>query len=334
MTYFEDGKKFNANIIYVVQDKPLGTGHAVKLVEPYIDSDFIVLPGDNIVDSQVVADVLKSRPPSILITESRIPSKYGVVLLSGKVVKRIIEKPEQKISNLISTGIHYFTTNIFEYISLPTTYEEYYLTSVVQSMMRKEKVYGVFTSGNWVDAVYPWDLLNVNAVGLLTIKLGVSGRIEKNVTLRGNIHIGENSKIRSGCYLIGPLIIGKNCEIGPNVCITPSTSIGDNVEIEAYSVIKNSLIMNDVSIGATSYIANTVIGDGVKIGTHFVSVNEKVSVVMENEIHNVDVGSLIGEDTTIRNCVTINPGCVIGAHCKIGSMCRITTHLQNNSIVM
>jgi glucose-1-phosphate thymidylyltransferase len=49
MSFFSDGSKFGAKITYVIQDKQLGTAHALLHVKPFIKEDFILLSGDNII---------------------------------------------------------------------------------------------------------------------------------------------------------------------------------------------------------------------------------------------------------------------------------------------
>jgi glucose-1-phosphate thymidylyltransferase len=134
---------------------------------------------------------------------------------------------------------------------------------------------------------------------------------------------------------VGPVVIGKGCDIGPNVCIYPSTSIGDNVSISPFSVIRHSLIMNDVEIGSSSTIHNSVLGDGVRIGSHFTSSNARAMIETESGIHTIDdIGSIIGEDSEIANQVTASPGLILGARCKVSSFNRLTGNIPNKSIVM
>lgn len=336
MSYFEDGKDFGAKIIYVTESKQLGTAHALSTAKDYISSDFIVLPGDNIIEPKTVYDLLKEHMKnSALIVESEVPSKYGVVVLSGNIIKNIIEKPEEKISNLISTGIYCFTPQIFEEIENKMAEGKYDLTSVLQGVLPKTKLRGIFSSGIWVDAIYPWDLLSVNAKALTRIKSGISGTLEKNVTLKGPVLIGAGTVIRANSYIMGPAVIGKGCEIGPNVCIYPSTSIGDNVQIAPFSMLKHSIVMNDVLISSSSTILHSVIGEGVKIGSSFSGNSEKATILLEAEMHEIEnVGTLIGEDTIIGNGVIATPGSIIGANCKIASQVKIEKAIPNNSIVV
>ncbi|MCK5562151.1 MAG: NTP transferase domain-containing protein [Thermoplasmata archaeon] len=362
MTYFEDGKKFKVKIKYVEQRKQLGTAHALKQAEKYIDSRFLVLPGDNIIESEGISTLLKPTKKkwdaSILITECETPSKYGVVGMDGKRVKTIVEKPmisgdfehtgmpsilsfalwqhqEKSLSNYISTGICNFPPEVFKIIDVVANEEKYGLTDVVLEMIAKgNNIRGVMTD-TWADAVYPWDLLNMNAVALGHAKSLKSGKLESNVMIKPPVEIGEDTTIHANSYIVGPVIIGKGCEIGPNACIYPSTSIGDNVTIEPFTELKNDVIMNDVRIGSSSMISHSVIGSGTNLGSNFVAESSVEEVQLKDTLQELrHIGTIIGENCVIGHNVVALPGTVIGANCKVASLKALKENIRDNSIVV
>jgi glucose-1-phosphate thymidylyltransferase len=337
MTYFEDGQKFGVNIEYEVQDKQLGTAHALSLAEGKVGEAFLVLPGDNIADPSIVRDLLASQAPNtIAVTESNLPSKYGVVLLRGKQVTRIVEKPESLMGNLISTGIFQLSSKIFGTIKQCAQQGSHDMTAVFQFLLDNgEKISALKTSARWSDVVYPWDLLDLNARVLSEGGEATAGTLESGVHIRGNVQIGEGSVIRSGTYIEGPVRIGRGCDIGPNVCILPSVSIGDNVSVQSSTEIRNSLIMSDVTIGSGSLISHSVVGDGSRLGAHFVAGAEKAQVILDKEIHTVPcLGVIMGEDTVAGNCVTVEPGVFIGSSCRIASLKNISRMVPDNTSVV
>jgi len=337
MTYFEDGQKLGVNISYEVQDKQLGTAHALSLAEGKTGERFLVLPGDNIADPSMVKDILASDEPySIAVTESQLPSKYGVVLLKGRQVTGVVEKPESNLGNLISTGLFHMSSRVFSHIRSCASAGHHDITAVFQSILASgERIAAVKTAARWSDVVYPWDLLDLNARVLTEGAGAVAGTIESGVHIRGNVQVGEGSVIRSGTYIEGPVRIGRGCDIGPNVCLLPSVSIGDNVNIQSSTEIRNSLVMNDVTIGPGALVSHSVIGDGSRLGAHFVAGAEKAQVILEREIHVVPaLGVILGEDTVVGNCVTVEPGVFIGSSCRIGSLRNIPKNVPDNSSVV
>jgi glucose-1-phosphate thymidylyltransferase len=339
MSYFEDGGEWGVKISYIEQKKRVamaGTAYALSMVRKHIKGDFLVLPGDNIIGPKLIEDLLGEKAKNrIVITESDMPSKYGVVELSGKVVRNIVEKPEQHIGNLISTGIYKFSDDVFKVIDKVMKSDKYDLTSVIQHMIPKIKVRAVKTTGVWNDVVYPWDMLELNATALRKCASKTSGRIDKGVTMKGPVSIGEGTIIRSGTHIMGPVVIGEGCEIGPSVCIYPSTSIGDNVRMGAFSVVEHSVLMNDVILSAGSYLSHSVLGEGVEVGPQFCASEDSVRMELEDEYRQVDrLGALVGEKTVIGSQVSAKSGSVIGSKCRIAHHTRIDGKVEDKTTVM
>jgi len=303
-----------------------------------LEGRFLVLPGDNIIEPETIKPLAKAKKEwAVVIARSPTPSKYGVVSMDGKPIRRIVEKPEQEISNLISTGIYQLSDEIFPHIeTVSDHFKKNDMTSVIQHCIDNDmKVVGEMSEGKWIDAVYPWDLLPLNAEALKDIEVGRAGKVEPNVILNGPVILGEGSVIRSGTYIQGPVAIGKGCDIGPNVVILPATSLGNNVTVNPFTEIRNSVVMSDVSVGGASVISHTVIGDGCRIGSHFSSCSEKANAILDNEIYELEyIGSILGDDVEVGNQVVVTSGVIIGPNSKISSMKNVTSNVKDKSLVM
>src|SRR5256886_1461954 len=164
----------------------------------------------------------------------------------GMIPVGITEKPTEVISNLINTGAYALDERIFEEIDRLAKVGKHDLPSAVSALAQRTPVLALRTEGTWVDALYPWDLLRLNATALKAAPEVRSGTIEPAVTIRGRVSIGDGCVIRSGAYLQGPLSLGPGCEIGPNAVLLPSTSLGKNVRIGAHTSVANSILMDDV----------------------------------------------------------------------------------------
>ena len=117
MSHFEDGGEFGASIEYIRQEKQLGTAHALSLVSEKAGDVFLVIAGDNIISKDTLDQFVRTaQAPSMLVTHSDVPSKYGVVTLDGDIVTSIDEKPEVHMGNLISTGIYLLDRNFLDTI--------------------------------------------------------------------------------------------------------------------------------------------------------------------------------------------------------------------------
>ena len=321
----------------MAQEKQLGTAHALLMASDRLGGDdFLVLAGDNLIDAKTVFDLLdKHDGPSIVVTESEMPSKYGVTKVEGGRVVAIEEKPQWRMGNIISTGIYYFTPDMLKHFDQETLSRELGITQVLKPILQDVKVSAVFSSGKWIDAVYPWDLIEVNAAALDNKGNGINGVVESGVTIKGAVTVGLGSRIRSGCYIEGPVSIGEGCDIGPNVTIQASTSIGDAVTIEPFTLISNSVIMRNVRIGSHSHLSNSVIDEGVKVRAGLFAASSSAYTRVDREFFKLsNIGALIGEDTSIGSRVVISPGSIIGAGCRVEDGVRLNGNLENKSVVV
>jgi len=335
MEYFKDYK--NIKITYVIQDRQLGTAHALLQAKKHIKDSFIVLAGDNIIDPGSIAKLLKDQSEySLLIKEHPHPSKYGVVFVENRSIRRIVEKPKEDVGKYISTGIYKLPRSVFTDIEQYTSEGAHALSSIIQSLVDKGKNINTVLAKSWMDIVYPWDLISVNEAMIQGAAACTSGVIEKGVTLKGPVTIGKDTKIYSGCYIVGPVVIGDSCEIGPNACIFPSTSIGNNTAVHPFSEIRSSVIMDDVHIASNSHISHSVIGKGCIIGDSFSTITGKTMIEVDNEFKRLEtpIGAMVGEDCIIESHVVVDPGKIIGRKCKISPMKHIIKNIPSESKVM
>ncbi|AKB27915.1 Glucose-1-phosphate thymidylyltransferase [Methanosarcina siciliae C2J] len=345
MNYFEDGLNFGVNITYVEQKAQLGTAHAIEQAKKQIspeDSEFLVLNGDNLVESKTIADLLNNYEgdASLLTVRMEETAGYGVVLKENKRVTRILEKRPGDLSHIVNTGIYIFTPQVFETIEKTPISEngEYAITDTLQLMIDEGKVVtSIPTESKWLDAVHAWDLLKANSTVLNSSRnLKQEGEIEEGVIIRGKVAIGKNSRIRAGTYIVGPVVIGENCDIGPNVVILPSTTIGDNVSIRSFTEIQNSIIMNDCRISSHGQISNCIIGSNNTLGPGFTAEEkENLEININCKIHTAPkLGTILGDDNRIGDRVLVKAGVMIAVNCQVESGNTIYRDLPRDSVVL
>ncbi|UCF49164.1 MAG: NTP transferase domain-containing protein [Thermoplasmatales archaeon] len=325
-----------ANIHYVVQNKQLGTGHALLHAKDHIKDTFIVLSGDNITDNKSISKLINDDSKySILIKEHPNPSKYGVVFIERENLREIVEKPKEETGKFISTGIYKLPKTIFKKIEELASQGIYDLSSTIQSVIDDGNKINTILADLWRDIVYPWDLIQLNETMIKRTPLSLGGTIEKGVVIKNDVSIGKDTTIYSGCYIVGPVIIGEGCEIGPNVCIFPSTTIGNNSVVHPFSEVRNTVIMNNARIGSGSVIKNSVIGRGCIIKNNFSSMDGLSTIEIEGEYKKLEkIGTMIGEDCNIESNVIVEPGKIIGRRCNIAPLKIIRNNVPSNTKVM
>ncbi len=341
MDYFRDGVDFGVNITYVEQKGQLGTAHAIKQVSPYVDDEFIVLNGDNIVEAGTISDILAGRSgdATILTVVREHTEGYGVVVPEKHRVMKIIEKTKEDLSHNVNTGIYIFNPDIFDYIEATSISEtgEYAITDTIQQMIDDGKNVSMVNSKSmWLDAVYSWDLVKANAYILDRFEQPVNdGTIEDGAVVRGRVSIGPDTVIHPGSFVLGPVVIGKNCVISPNAVVLPSTTIGNNSTIEPSALIKNSIIMHDVRVGAFSYVSNSILGAHNSIGSHFITeTGENLFIEMKGILHKAaKLGTVIGDGNNIKHRVLTEPGNMISTGCSIASGVNVSKDIPRDSKV-
>lgn len=155
------GERFlDRPVTYIEQAQKLGTAHALKLCRDKSNNErFLLLYADDLHDREGLEAML-AHPRSLLVAEHPEPQRFGVVTLHpGGTVAGIVEKPEQPLSNLVSTGAMVLDRHIFNYEPELHPSGEYYLTSMFDKMIRDVPVMAVQTAG-WFPVAAPGDLLN------------------------------------------------------------------------------------------------------------------------------------------------------------------------------
>jgi len=327
--FFGSGEKYGVRIAYATQEKQLGTAHALNKVKDMVQDEFLVLPGDNLIESGTLADFVEYGPEAVLVKRVENPQRYGVVDAAADEVLRITEKPVDAGSNLVNTGIYAFNKDIFKY-----TENVLDIPDAINHMVAAgHAVKAVETKDTWLDVIYPWDVISLNHEILRNIKSGVGGAVEDGVTIQGPVIIGEGTVIRAGTCIYGPAVIGSGCEVGPNVSIMPSTSIGDNVVISSFCQVKNSVIGNDVTLGPGCFISDSAIDKGSNMKGRFTALGGVSEVRINNETPGINVGVIMGENCVVEANVTVQPGAIIGNYCQIQLSKLITGRLPDQALV-
>lgn len=338
MDHFEDGIDFGVNITYLEQNELLGTAHALGKAEDYIDEPFLVVNGDNLIDSRAVSELISARGDNVILAALRRHSgDYGVLMVEQERVKAIVEKPGRPCSGILNTGAYKFSPEIFQDIHNTPLSERgsYELTETISQMIAGgREIVPLIGKGVWADAIFAWDLLHANAMALGLKDMNIEGEVEEGAKIKGPVEVGEGSIIRSGSYLVGPVSIGEDCDIGPGVVILPSTSIGDSARIGPHSEVRNSIIMNDARIGSGAILSDSVLGASSILGDQMVVESGPCVVEVEEAFLRAEFGTILSDNVTAGARVMAHAGTVVGSGARIDSGCIIRGQIERESRVM
>lgn len=116
----------------------------------------------------------------------------------------------------------------------------------------------------------------------------------------------------------------------PLAYIHPGAKIARNVVVEPFTTIHNNVI-----IGSGTWIgSNVTIMEGARIGTNCrIFPGAVISAIPQDlKFEGEDSLTIIGDNTTVRECVTINRGTSATGRTKIGNNCLImaTAHIAHD----
>lgn len=145
-------------IKYVKQKEKLGTGQALHLCKNILGKDkFLMLYADDLQSKKDLTRCL-CYPLSVLVKEVKDPRRFGVVTVdkNGKILE-IVEKPENPLSNLVSTGVKVLDSRIFDYPLIQHPNGEYYITHPLAQLAKDHEIMAV-KADFWFPIGYPEDL--------------------------------------------------------------------------------------------------------------------------------------------------------------------------------
>ncbi len=352
--YFGDGKRFRLKIEYAEQRTALGTGDAVKVVEPFMNEDFLLVNGDLIFAPKTVREVIelhqKERPVATLaVVPVDKPENYGIVELENeKRVKRILEKPkrEEAPSNLANAGIYVLSPEIFAKLkeTSASARGELEIPDALSLLIGENKTVmaAKINSQDWLDIGRPWDLLEANRWALDRKKHKVYGTVEEGAHLIGPVTVAKNARIRSGAYIEGPVFIDEWSDIGPNCYIRSHTSIARRVRIGNSCEIKNSILMDGTHIGHLSYVGDSVLGKNCNFGAGTITANYRldegtVKMIVKEQVVNSErrkLGAILGDNVKTGINALLMPGIKVGNDSWIGPNVVVQRDLPPKSIIL
>jgi glucose-1-phosphate thymidylyltransferase len=243
--------EFELPAVFVEQKVQDGTAGAVKLAQPYVDQDVLIIFVDTIFETDL--SVIKNTDADgiIWVKEVEDYQRFGVVVIDQKGnMTKIVEKPDTPISKRANIGLYYIRNwkllyeGIDYVLTQPQNKGEYYLTDAFQYMIDKGAKLKVIDVEGWYDAGKLDTLLETNRIVLEKGKARRPKSVPAGVTIHDPVYIEDN-------VTLSKATIGPNVSIGAGSTIEGSTLsdtiVGQKTKVKG-SRLKNSLIGDDVTI--------------------------------------------------------------------------------------
>lgn len=251
-----------------------GTANAIyqnlNYMETFNPDYVLILSGDHIykMDYEVMLDYHKENNADITIAAMPVPkeeaSRFGIVVTDGEgKISEFQEKPPQPKSNLASMGIYIFSWKILKeaLIALENVQGcDFGKHIIPYCHERGQRLFAYEYNGYWKDVgtlgSY-WEA-NMELIDIIP-EFNLYEEYWKIYTNSGALP----PQYISGQAVVDRSVIGNGSEICGEVhnCV-----IGSGVTIGEGSVIRDSIIMQDVHIGRECVIDKSVIAESCKIG--------------------------------------------------------------------
>jgi len=296
------------DVAFVLQERQLGTGHAVMQARPLLEGKagtVLVLYGDT---PLITGDTLKQAYEAHLQNKNQVtvitahvqdPTGYGrIVRDQGGRIRAIVEHKdateEQRAIHEINSGMYFFEIpallKALDKLNNDNSQGEYYLTDTIEIILNDNGSAGAFLINDSTE------ILGINDRAQLAeaekimhdrivhahMKNGVTFILPETSVIGSQVEIGRDTVIYPGTILEGNTRIGEQCVIGPYSRIVDST-IGNDVHV-MNSVILESEIGEKTKVGPFAYLrpgsrigCNVKIGDFVEVKKSEIGDNTKVS---------------------------------------------------------
>ena len=265
-----DGSQWGLEITYLPQESPLGLAHAVIVGRDYIgDDDFVMYLGDNLLMDglgRFVEEFERHKPNAqIFLARVREPERFGVAVLEGDRVVRLVEKPKEHISDLALVGVYLFDRTVHQAIDTiePSWRGELEITDSIQAMVDSGRtVRAELVTGWWKDTGKLEDLLEANQMMLSRLQPKIDGDVDGRSRLVGTVVIGSGAKV-SRSVVRGPAIIGRNTIVEDSL-IGPNASIYEDCAVSG-SQIEDSIVMERCRLEDVQGVSQSLLGKDVEV---------------------------------------------------------------------
>jgi NDP-sugar pyrophosphorylase family protein len=158
-SFFGNGSRFEMDIRYSFENKPLGTAGALKNAISLLDNEFFTIYGDSypFLDFSNVLDYFHSKNKLALMTVYKNNNLYGSsnTIISGEMVTKYNKKEKTPEMTYIEYGVNLFRKDILKRIPDDSFYE---MGGVFNSLIEENQLLSYEIKERFYEIGSPWGL--------------------------------------------------------------------------------------------------------------------------------------------------------------------------------
>lgn len=314
-----------AGIEWIVQERQLGTGHAVGSAREVFEGfsgTVMILNGDvPSITRETLSRLLAShreRGAALTFVTARLdePRGYGRVVrgaggkLSGIVEERDATDAEKKIDE-INAGVYAVSAGFLfpalAGLTSDNSQNEYYLTDIVGAALRRGETVGTVEAGdareimgiNTREELALMEKILQERINRRWMEAGVTLKDPQTTYIEEGVTIGRDTVIGPNTHLLGASVVGERCRIDGSAYLT-GARLASGVHLRFSVVLTDCEVGEDAIIGPFAHLRpGTRLGRGVHIG-NFVEAKEAAIGEGSKANHLTYLGDVtIGRETNI-----------------------------------
>jgi mannose-1-phosphate guanylyltransferase len=281
--HFGDGAALGVRMSYVYEDRPLGSGRAVKAAARAAGATgtLVVCNGDILTNIDLTGMIARHRETGATLSLSLAavddPWTYGVVDVDADLrINYFVEKPPQgtEPSNLINGGTWLWEPEMLHRIPDDETAvrdgfaERVLFPGIIADGLRAQG----FTEDLWVDVGSPERYLRATQLLLARtaeqagapVMVQDGAEIDPTAIIQGHVLIGRGTRIGARAKIIGPTVIGHDTIVGADAVIDAS-AIWEEARIGDGAKVTDSILGAYAGIGDRASVTEAVMGNGAEV---------------------------------------------------------------------
>lgn len=297
---------------WIEQPEAKGMGNALLCARDFLnqqkESAFAVIDPVNYKAGNILSKALDAHPeqPHLFGSNTTTPWLYGIAELDsdGNFINMVEKPPQRTEKTTIKVEGMYILNDVYLDILGKTTEEEYNFEVALNVLSEKGPIPFSMLEKEILSLKLPWQLLSFKNELLADQKTyrGNNISISSSAVLdesNGPIYIGDNVIIGHTTKVVGPAYIGNNSVVGDFSLVRQSV-LEDNVKIGAYCDIARSIVMSE-TVFHNAYVADSIIGKNNQIGAGLITANKRIN---RETIRTMVKGSMVSTELSALGLIT------------------------------